>query len=68
MLGDPFTPDFTLHRQTWEAARNSVLWNAMIHPLLRTTIKGAIWYQGEADRVRAHHLALHVGTATCVFL
>uniref|UniRef100_A0AAV2IZY9 Sialate O-acetylesterase domain-containing protein n=1 Tax=Knipowitschia caucasica TaxID=637954 RepID=A0AAV2IZY9_KNICA len=26
---------------------NSVLWNAMIHPLLPMTIKGAIWYQGE---------------------
>ncbi|XP_068440734.1 sialate O-acetylesterase [Clinocottus analis] len=28
---------------------NSVLWNAMIHPLLNMTIKGAIWYQGEAN-------------------
>lgn len=28
---------------------NSVLWNAMIHPLLKMTIKGAIWYQGEAN-------------------
>ncbi|XP_076138671.1 sialate O-acetylesterase-like [Alosa pseudoharengus] len=26
---------------------NSVLWNAMIHPLLNMTITGAIWYQGE---------------------
>ena len=25
----------------------SVLWNAMIHPLLNMTIKGAIWYQGK---------------------
>ncbi|XP_058489954.1 sialate O-acetylesterase [Solea solea] len=29
--------------------RNSVLWNAMIHPLLNMTIKGAIWYQGEEN-------------------
>ncbi|XP_076000886.1 sialate O-acetylesterase [Genypterus blacodes] len=29
--------------------RNSVLWNAMIHPLLNMTIKGALWYQGEAN-------------------
>ncbi|XP_041850929.1 sialate O-acetylesterase isoform X2 [Melanotaenia boesemani] len=29
--------------------RNSVLWNAMIHPLLNMTIYGAIWYQGEAN-------------------
>ncbi|KAM9318412.1 sialate O-acetylesterase [Pholidichthys leucotaenia] len=28
---------------------DSVLWNAMIHPLLNMTIKGAIWYQGEAN-------------------
>ncbi|XP_029374215.1 sialate O-acetylesterase [Echeneis naucrates] len=31
--------------------RNSVLWNAMIHPLLNMTIKGAIWYQGETNAV-----------------
>ena len=24
----------------------TVLWNAMIHPFIKTTIKGAIWYQG----------------------
>ncbi|XP_069572447.1 sialate O-acetylesterase isoform X1 [Brachyistius frenatus] len=29
--------------------RNSVLWNAMIHPLLNMTIKGALWYQGEEN-------------------
>ncbi|XP_017322201.3 sialate O-acetylesterase [Ictalurus punctatus] len=28
---------------------STVLWNAMIHPLLSMTIKGAIWYQGEAN-------------------
>ncbi|XP_064159862.1 sialate O-acetylesterase-like [Anguilla rostrata] len=31
------------------AWKNSVLWNAMIHPLLNMTIKGAIWYQGESN-------------------
>ena len=25
---------------------NSVLWNAMINPLLSATITGALWYQG----------------------
>ncbi|XP_035479437.1 sialate O-acetylesterase [Scophthalmus maximus] len=34
-------------RNAWE--RNSVLWNSMIHPLLKMTIKGAIWYQGESN-------------------
>lgn len=28
---------------------NSILWNSMIHPLLNMTIKGALWYQGEAN-------------------
>ncbi|KAM8852960.1 sialate O-acetylesterase [Synchiropus picturatus] len=32
---------------------NSVLWNAMIHPLVNMTIKGALWYQGE--RNAAYH-------------
>ncbi|KAG9348530.1 hypothetical protein JZ751_002266 [Albula glossodonta] len=33
---------------------NSVLWNAMIHPLVNMTIKGAIWYQGEDNTI--YHL------------
>ncbi|XP_054986333.1 sialate O-acetylesterase [Sorex araneus] len=28
---------------------HSVLWNAMIHPLQNMTLKGVIWYQGEAN-------------------
>jgi len=28
----------------------TVLYNAMIHPLIRFPIRGAIWYQGEANR------------------
>lgn len=28
---------------------DSVLWNAMIHPLLNMTINGIIWYQGESN-------------------
>ena len=28
---------------------HSVLWNAMIYPFLNMTIKGALWYQGEAN-------------------
>nr|XP_046149394.1 sialate O-acetylesterase-like [Oncorhynchus gorbuscha] len=38
----PYTPSMYLSKRT-----NSVLWNAMIHPLLNMTIKGAIWYQGK---------------------
>lgn len=32
----------------------SVLYNAMIHPLLPYSIKGAIWYQGESNASRAY--------------
>lgn len=30
---------------------NTVLWNAMINPLLGTTLFGALWYQGNAVAV-----------------
>jgi len=33
--------------------RPTVLYNAMIHPLLPFTIRGAIWYQGESNAGRA---------------
>jgi len=33
--------------------RPSVLYNAMIHPLIPYAIRGAIWYQGEANARRA---------------
>ncbi len=32
----------------------TVLWNAMIAPLLRFPVRGAIWYQGEANAGRAY--------------
>ena len=35
---------------------HSVLWNAMIHPLLNMTIYGAIWYQGETLSHRIRYL------------
>lgn len=31
---------------------NTYLWNAMVYPLLRTTVKGFLWYQGEMTLVR----------------
>ena len=31
----------------------AVLYNGMIHPLLRMAIRGFLWYQGESDAVRA---------------
>ncbi len=35
----------------------SSLFNQMIHPLLNLSIRGAIWYQGEANASRAHEYA-----------
>lgn len=34
--------------------RPSVLYNAMIHPFIRFSIKGVIWYQGESNADRAN--------------
>ncbi|XP_048767648.1 sialate O-acetylesterase-like [Ostrea edulis] len=42
---------FSGHRKRNQNSNNQ-LYNAMIYPLLRNTIKGVIWYQGEAN---AHH-------------
>ena len=53
--------DMELLRDSWQSEKiylsigdqNSytVLWNAMIHPFISTTIKGAIWYQGERNNL-----------------
>lgn len=42
-----FNTDFSKERNTKSA---TVLYNGMINPLVPFTIKGAIWYQGEANR------------------
>ncbi len=34
--------------------RPTVLYNAMIHPIVPFTIRGAIWYQGESNDARAY--------------
>ncbi|NXM51464.1 SIAE acetylesterase, partial [Gymnorhina tibicen] len=39
----------------------SVLWNAMIHPLLNMTLRGVAWYQGEANAF------LHTDQYNCTF-
>jgi len=36
-------------RELSEKNKSSVLYNAMIHPLIPFAIKGVIWYQGEAN-------------------
>ncbi len=37
------------NRNTWFPTNTSVLFNTMINPLVRTSIRGVIWYQGEAN-------------------
>ncbi|XP_076968697.1 sialate O-acetylesterase isoform X2 [Tamandua tetradactyla] len=42
-------------------SNNSVLWNAMIHPLCNMTLKGVIWYQGE------NNVNYNTGLYNCTF-
>ena len=44
--------DFTL--STGPNSMPSLLYNAMIHPIINYGIKGAIWYQGESNAGRAY--------------
>jgi len=42
-----------LKRFAWWPEETGVTYNAMIHPLINFDIAGAIWYQGESNRVNA---------------
>lgn len=47
-----------VYRWLWSQSPGpGLLFNAMIHPLRKFSIRGAIWYQGESDRIRAHRYA-----------
>ena len=46
---------------------HTVLWNAMIHPLLNMTIYGAIWYQGETLSHRIRYLLLYRLNERCSY-
>ena len=39
--------------QNADQAKNSYLFNAMIHPLMKFSIEGAIWYQGENNGMKS---------------
>lgn len=45
----PTQPDMPPHPHYYPQAPTA-LYNAMVHPLIRFAIRGAIWYQGEANR------------------
>lgn len=49
-------PDVTHVDKVEGPGTPSVLWNAMIRPFINMTIKGAVWYQGEANAGILGHL------------
>ncbi|NXF75470.1 SIAE acetylesterase, partial [Sclerurus mexicanus] len=44
-----FSSSTSAHQHLSGPQTPSVLWNAMIHPLLNMTLRGIAWYQGEAN-------------------
>lgn len=42
-------PDSSQTQFGWPAGTPTLLYNAMIHPLINTKIRGVIWYQGESN-------------------
>jgi sialate O-acetylesterase len=40
----------------------AALYNAMIHPLTRSRVRGAVWYQGESDTERAERYRVLLST------
>lgn len=52
--GEKPTRKPTAPRGPDNSRRPAVLYNAMIHPIVPYTIKGAIWYQGESNAGRAY--------------
>jgi sialate O-acetylesterase len=49
----PPQPEIPLHPNHYPQAPTA-LYNAMVHPLIRFAIRGAIWYQGESNRNDGH--------------
>jgi sialate O-acetylesterase len=46
--------DYNFSLDVGPNAAPSLLYNAMVHPLIKFRIKGAIWYQGESNAANAH--------------
>ncbi|NWX69594.1 SIAE acetylesterase, partial [Alca torda] len=57
----PLASSISLHHHLSGPQMPSVLWNAMIHPLLNMTLWGVAWYQGEANTF------LHTDLYNCTF-
>ncbi|KAM9519599.1 sialate O-acetylesterase isoform 1-T1 [Guaruba guarouba] len=61
MRSPALSPSISLHQHFSGPQTPSVLWNAMIHPLLNMTLRGIAWYQGEANAF------LHTDQYNCTF-
>ena len=48
-----FQPDRVLPWLWSQSPPPTLLFNAMVYPLVKFRIRGALWYQGESDRIRA---------------
>ena len=56
LLSKPYlTEHYHNYTATVESKVPTACYNAMIHPLIPFAIKGIVWYQGEANCVRASH-------------
>ncbi|XP_061331986.1 sialate O-acetylesterase isoform X5 [Pezoporus flaviventris] len=60
-LSPALSPSISPHQHFSGPQTPSVLWNAMIHPLLNMTLRGIAWYQGEANAF------LHTDQYNCTF-
>ncbi|NXJ41698.1 SIAE acetylesterase, partial [Ciconia maguari] len=58
---NPLSSSISPHPHLSGPQTPSVLWNAMIHPLLNMTLRGVAWYQGEANAF------LHTDRYNCTF-
>ena len=45
--------DYHFVKEQQREQREQSLWNAMINPLKKTSLKGFLWYQGENNNVRS---------------
>ena len=46
---------------------NSYLYNAMIHPLHKFTIKGALWYQGKNKQIQRSEILIRNENILCCY-
>ncbi|NWU82123.1 SIAE acetylesterase, partial [Onychorhynchus coronatus] len=62
LLSPALSSSTSPHRHLSGPQTPSVLWNAMIHPLLNMTLRGIAWYQGEPANA-----FLHTDQYNCTF-